>query len=254
MYRRAAAGEGLIIADNFARLQGLGLGDQLEIAAPYGLIRLPVVGVLVDYSDQQGAILMDRQLYLRYWHDDSINVFRVYTAQGMDPMVVRTRILERFDGQRRMFVLSNGELKAYILGLLGRWSRLTDFQVAVAVLVAVLGIINTLTVSISDRRRDLGVFRAVGATSWQVRRAIWIEAVSIAGFGVVLGTALGALNLSYVLQIVQRDVMGISLDYRFPLATALGLVPVMAVAALAAALWPAEGAVRGNLVEALEYE
>ena len=253
MYQLAAAGNGLIVSDNFAELQRLRVGDTIEVAAPYGLIRLPIVGVLVDYSDQQGAIMMDRQLFLRYWHDDSVNMFRVYTVAGTPPLAVRQRLLQRFAG-RQVFVLTNAELKAYIIGILGQWSRLTSLQIAIAVLVAVLGIVNTLTVSIKDRRRELGVLRAVGALKWQIRRTIWIEALTVGAFGLVLGTALGALNLYYVLQMVHRDVTGIRLAYEFPMATVTALVPIILGTALMAALWPAESAVRGALVEALEYE
>ncbi len=46
----------------------------LEVPAPKGLIRLPIVGIIVDYSDQQGTIFMDRSLFIRYWNDDSVNV------------------------------------------------------------------------------------------------------------------------------------------------------------------------------------
>ena len=254
MYQRAAAGDGLVLSDNFASRQQLGLGDVIEIAAPYGLIRLPVVGIIVDYSDQQGAILMDRSLFVHYWHDDSVNLFRVYARPDVEPSVVRQQILARFDGERQVFVLTNGELKAYIMGLLDQWFRLTSLQIAVAVLVAVLGIINTLTVSIKDRRRELGVLRAVGAQHWQVRRTIWIEALTVGAFGLILGAALGALNLLYILQVVQRDVTGFRLDYSFPFTTVAALVPIIGGAALVAALWPAESAVRGSLVEALEYE
>jgi putative ABC transport system permease protein len=254
MYRRAAAGEGLVLSDNLARRQNLTVGDRIEIAAPYGLIRLPVVGILVDYSDQQGAILMDRSLFTRYWRDHSVNMFRVYARAGIDPMEVRARILERFADDRQLFVLTNSELKAYITGLINQWFRLTSLQIAVAVLVAVLGIINTLTVSITDRRRELGVLRVVGAEHWQVRRTIWIEALSVGAFGLILGVALGALNLFYVLHVVQQDVTGVRLDYQFPLVTVCTLVPIIFGAALVAALWPAESAVRGSLVEALEYE
>src|SRR5262249_15624560 len=59
MYRRTAAGEGVMVSDNLAQLQHLTLGEIVEIPAPYGIIRLPIVGIVVDYSDQQGAILMD---------------------------------------------------------------------------------------------------------------------------------------------------------------------------------------------------
>jgi len=121
-------------------------------------------------------------------------------------------------------------------------------------MVAILGVVNTLTVSIKDRTRELGVLRAVGALHWQIRRTIWIEALSVGGFGLILGAAFGALNLYYVLQIVHRDVTGIRLDYYYPLATALTLVPIILGASLIAAFWPAESAVRGSLVEALEYE
>jgi hypothetical protein len=62
------------------------------------------------------------------------------------------------------------------------------------------------------------------------------------------------VNLFYVLEMVRRDVAGLRLDYDYPVAVALSLVPIMFVAALGAAVWPAESAVRGSLVEALEYE
>ena len=254
MYRKAAAGEGLIVSENFAELQHLGFGDLLDIAAPYGLIRLPIVGIITDYSDQRGAILMDRSLFIKYWRDDSVNMFRVYVRRDATVTDVRQRILDRYEGRRRVFVLTNDELRGYIERIVGQWFGLTTVQVAVAVLVAIFGIVNTLTVSITDRRRELGVLRAVGALHGQIRHTIWIEAVTIGALGLVLGGLLGAINLYYILEIVRRDIAGIRLDYVFPVSTLLALVPIILGAAFVAAMWPAESAVRGSLVEALEYE
>ena len=218
------------------------------------MIRLPIAGIIVDYSDQQGTILMDRSLFTRYWHDDSVNVFRVYVKDSAKALDVRQRIIERFAGQRQVFVLTNTELKTYILKITDQWLGLTLVQIVVAVLVAILGIVNTLTVSITDRRRELGVLRAVGGLHGQIRRTIWIEALSIACIGLVLGFALGAMNLYYTLQMVHHDVAGMRLDYAFPLNVAVILVPTMLAAAFIAAIGPAESAVHGSLVEALEYE
>ena len=254
MYRRTAAGEGLIVADNLAQLQHLKLGDILEVPAPKGLIRLPIVGIVVDYSDQQGTIFMDRSLFVRYWSDDSVNVIRVYLDPGAGVPEVRQRILEKYAGQRQVFVLTNRELKSYILKITDQWFGLTSVQIAVAVLVAILGIVNTLTVSITDRRRELGMLRAVGGLRGQIRRTIWLEALSIGTLGLALGFALGAINLYYILQIVHNDIAGMRLDYAFPVGTVLALVPTILGAAFIAAIWPAESAVRGSLVEALEYE
>jgi len=254
MYRRGAAGEGLIIADNLARLQHLKLGDMLEVPAPRGLIRLPIVGVITDFSDQMGTIFMDRSLFIRYWNDDSVNVLRVYLNPGATVPEVRQRVLEKYAGQRQVFVLTNQELKSYILKVTDQWFGLTSVQIAVAVLVAILGIVNTLTVSITDRRRELGVLQAVGGLRGQIRRTIWLEALSVGTLGLALGFALGAVNLYYILQIVQNDIAGMRLDYSFPIGTVLALVPTILGAAFIAAIWPAESAVHGSLVEALEYE
>jgi len=254
MYRQASAGEGLMVADNLAQLQHLKLGDMLEVPAPKGLIRLPIVGIILDYSDQQGTIFMDRRLFIKYWNDDSVNVFRVYLNPGATVPDVRRRILEKYAGQRQVFVLTNQELKSYILKVTDQWFGLTSVQIAVAVLVAILGIVNTLTVSITDRRRELGVLQAVGGLRGQIRRTIWLEALSIGTLGLALGFGLGAVNLYYILQIVHNDIAGMRLDYSFPIGTALALVPTILGAAFIAAIWPAESAVHGSLVEALEYE
>jgi putative ABC transport system permease protein len=254
MYRAAAAGRAVLVSENLAELQGLRQGEMLELAAPGGVISLPIAGIIVDYSDQLGAILIDRSLFERYWNDDSVNFFRVYVSPGAHAPDVRRRVLERYAGTRQVFVLNNDDLREYILRITNQWFQLTYVQVAVAVLVAILGIVNTLTVSIAERRRELGVLRAVGGLHRQIRRTIRIEAVSTAALGLALGVALGALNLYYVLEIVRQDVAGIRLDYQFPVGITLLVVPVILCAALLAAVWPSEVAVRGSLVEALEYE
>jgi putative ABC transport system permease protein len=254
MFRVAAAGEGVVVSDNLAQLHRLEPGKMLELAAPGGVVRLPVVGIVIEYSDQQGSILIDRSLFQRYWQDDSVNLYRVYLSPSAQVADVKRRVLERFAGERQVFVLQNEELKNYILRITNQWFALTYIQVAVAVLVAILGIVNTLTVSITDRRRELGVLRAVGGLKRQIRRTIWMEALSTGAIGVVLGCSLGAINLYYVLQIVRQDVAGMRLEYQFPIAVALAVAPVILCAAFLAAIWPAEAAVRGSLVEALEYE
>ena len=254
MYAQTAAGTGLMVSDNFAELQRLAIGDLLEIPAPHGVVKLPIVGIVLDYSDQQGTILMDRSVFVRYWRDDFVNVFRVYLAAGSDASDVKRRILERYAGERQVFVLTNSEVRDYIIRITDQWFALTSVQIAVAVLVAILGIVNTLTVSITDRRRELGVLRAVGGLAGQIRRTIWMEALSIGVLGLILGFAFGALNLYYILQIVHRDIAGMRLEYSIPVSTLGMLVPTILAAAFVAALWPAESAVHGSLVEALEYE
>jgi putative ABC transport system permease protein len=193
-------------------------------------------------------------LYVRFFGDDTVDIFRVYLKPGVRAGDARQAIVERLGPQTRLFVLLNREVRDYIMRLTGQWLGMTYIQVIVAELVAVLGIVNTLIVSIADRRREFGVLRAVGGLRAQVRGAVWIEAAAIGAIGLALGIASGAIALYYELQAIQHDLMGMPLDYIFPVGIAALLVPVILGAALAAAIWPAESAVRGSLVEALEYE
>ena len=254
MYRDVAAQKGIIIADNLAQLQKLKLGQMMEIATPSGVLRQPVAGILKDYSNQLGTFFIDRALYRKLWKDDTVDVFRVYLSPRASRSEVKGRILDRFTHERRLFVLSNTDVRSYVLKVTDQWFAMTYLQLFVAVLVAILGIVNTLTVSITDRRRELGVLRAVGGLRSQIRHTIWMEAVAIGVIGLTLGVAAGAVNLYYQLTVSRESFAGISLDYTFPYGIVAVLIPVILGAAFGSALFPAETAVRSSLVEALEYE
>jgi putative ABC transport system permease protein len=127
-------------------------------------------------------------------------------------------------------------------------------QVSIAIIVAILGMINSLTVTINDRRREFAVLQTVGAFRSQVRVTIWMEAAGIAVIGLILGLALGAIHLYYVLELTSRDFPGLRFDYMYPFDMAALLFPIILVAALLSAAGPAEVVVRSSLVEALEYE
>ncbi len=254
MYREAAAGRGVIASENFARLHGAKFGEVLELAGPGETLHLPIVGIVRDFSDQQGSILLDRSVYVRAWHDDSVNVYRLYLKPGAQEAQVRQAILDKFASQQRLFVLTNKDVRDFVIRITDQWFGLTYVQIAVAVLVAILGIVNALTVSITDRRRELGVLQAVGALRNQIRHTIWMEAVAIGIIGLVLGLALGAIQLYYSVEVARRDLIGIAIGYAFPFAMVFAMTPVILGAAFIAALGPAESAVRGSLVEALEYE
>jgi len=254
MNRLSAAGKGIIIAENLANLQNLRIGDVLELATPSAPLRLPIVGIIRDYSNQLGSVFLDRNVFVRYFQDDTIDIFRVYLKPGASGETVRRLIVERLGGRRRLFVLLNGEVREYVMKAVNQWLGMTYIQVFVALIVAILGIVNTLTVSIADRRRELAVLRAVGGFRAQIRGTIWLEAAAIGIIGLVLGVVTGAIFLYYELEAIAQDIAGTPLSYQFPFGLVALLLPVILFCALISAILPAETAVRGSLVEALEYE
>ena len=168
---------------------------------------------------------MDRALYKRYWNDDTVNIFRIYLAPG----AVEARCEAADSGRIRKSAAAvrahQREVRRYIMRLTDQWFGITYVQIAVAVLVAVLGIVNTLTVSITDRRRELGVLQAVGGLRSQIRRTIWLEALAVGPSDLILGLALGAA--ATLLQRADRggDMGGIAARLRVSVPIALLLVP-----------------------------
>ena len=167
---------------------------------------------------------------------------------------LRQAIIDGPGKHSRLFVLLNKDVRDYIVRLTDQWLGMTYIQVGVAMIVAVLGIVNSLTVSIVDRRRELGVLRAVGGLRAQIRGTVWMEALTIGAIGLILGAATGAIGLFYELQTIRTDLVGMVLPFTFPTGIMGMLVPVILGAAFVAAVAPAESAVRSSLVEALEYE
>jgi putative ABC transport system permease protein len=254
MFRLAAAGQGVIASENFATLRRVSRGDTINIPTPGGTLSLPLVGVVREYSDQRGALLVDRTVFTKHWSDDTVDVFRLFLTPNTQWTDVKARILAAFADNRRIFVLSNADIRNYVLGLTDQWFTLSWAQLGIAILVAVLGIVNSLTVSVADRRRELGILRALGAFPNQVRWTIWMEALTVGIVSVVLGLLVGAVILYCQLELGARDFPGLRFDYLYPFTVAATLFPMILLTTLIGALAPAESAVRGSLVEALEYE
>ncbi|MGZ3144076.1 ABC transporter permease [Lentzea chajnantorensis] len=122
---------------------------------------------------------------------------------------------------------------------------------ALAILIAVLGVINTLALSVIERTRELGLLRAIGMRRSQVMRMITVESVVISVFGAVLGLAVGlALGVATVQALKDQ---GIS-ELGFPWATMVQYLVVAAFVGVVAAILPAIRAARLNVLDAIAYE
>lgn len=253
MHQLVSEGKGVIISDNLSRLQHISAGDSIELRAPDGLLRLPVVGITEEFLDQNGTIMIGRSTFRQHWHDDSVDHFRVYVRPGADIAAVQRRVLSRFSNQR-VFVLSNREVRSYVLNLAYNWFRLTYLQVAIAVLVAIIGVANTLAIAIVDRRRELAMMRAIGGSRGQLRSTLWLEAMTVGALGIILGLVLGGISLFYQLKMFSGDFGGMRLDYVYPWSLIAAVVPIILAASFVAALAPAESAARSSVAIALQYE
>jgi putative ABC transport system permease protein len=121
---------------------------------------------------------------------------------------------------------------------------------ALAVIVSLFGIVNTLALSIYERTRELGMVRAIGMSRRQVRTMVRYESVITALIGAVLGLALGVVFAALIAQPLKAE--GFTLSY--PIGSLVALLVLAAIAGVLAAILPARRAARLDVLDSLQYE
>ena len=173
------------------------------------------------------------------------------TREGADPATTRAAIDRTLaasfpDAQTR----DREEVKEQQAGQINQLLYLIYALLALSVIVALFGIVNTLALSIFERTRELGLLRAVGMSRRQVKRIVRLEAVITSLIGALLGLVLGVLFALAISRPLEEE--GFRLT--FPVGTLAVLVIGAALAGMLASLWPARRAARLDVLKALAYE
>lgn len=255
---RAAEIGGLLVSEVLADRLGVREGSSLEITTPSGLRQFPIVAVFYDYSTDGGKLLMDRALYQSLWHDEFVTVFPVYLRERASLDRVRTRITEQLKvvtkGGLPPLVISNTELRKEILEIFDRTFLLTYVLEAIAVVIAMLGIVNTLITSVLERRREFATLRAIGGSSGQIQQLVLWEAIYLGAIGIVLGLIGGGLLSLLLIKVINKQSFGWSIQMIIPIGSLLQAVALAVLATLVAGYFPARWAARQPVVEGLRDE
>lgn len=256
--RRAAETGGVLLSEVLANRLGLREGGRVSIMTQAGPVALPVEGIFYDYATDGGKMVMDRSWYQRHWRDTRVTVFPLYLAAGTDVEQVRQSIVAQIAGLDGVtgppLVIRNQELRRQILAIFDRTFVLTYVLEVIAVLVALLGIVNTLVTAVLERRREFATLRAIGASTRQVERLVLWEAAYLGLIGAVLGVAGGLLLALLLIHVVNKQSFGWTIQMTVPGGVILQAVGLALTAALVAGYWPARWAAKQPLVEGLREE
>ena len=125
----------------------------------------PITGIYRDYSNDRGVVVMDRPLFIRTFDDDAINTIVVFLKPGVTVEHARRELEKRFGPKYGAFVVTNGEIKAEVMRIFDQTFMITYALLGVAIVVAVLGIVNTLAALILERTRELALLRIGGLST-----------------------------------------------------------------------------------------
>lgn len=255
--RQAAEQGGVLVSEVLAHQFSVKEGQVLEIPTPEGVRSFPIVAVFYDYGTHGGKVVMDRALYRSLWHDDLVTVFAVYMRPGVDPGSIRSRMAAVLAEGRRTqppLLISNGELRKEILEIFDRTFVMTYVLEAIAVVIAMLGIVNTLITSILERRREFATLQAIGGSAGQITQLVLWEGAYLGLLGIVLGlVGGGALSVLLVI-VVNKQSFGWTIQMIVPVSALLQVVGLAGASTLLAGYLPARWAARQPIGEVLRGE
>ena len=245
-----AVEEGMIVETSVLEGRGWAVGDTLTLEFPSGdVIDLDVTGTLA--SQAFGGTLISEERFLRHYPLTAPALVLVAVDEGIELAGAQQRVQDLASGYPLIQIQTKSEFATQFENQIGQLVAVFNGLLALAIVIAILGITNTLALSITERIREIGLLRAVGMVRRQVRRMIRWEAVVVAVFGAVLGVLLGGV-LGWAVRLALAD-DGLEV-FSLPALQLVIYVALAGVAGVIAAILPARSASRVKLLDALAYE
>ncbi|CAM5246539.1 ABC transporter permease [Streptomyces aurantiogriseus] len=252
----ALAGGALGMDVDFAKDHGVRVGSVLPVEFPGDRTLSLKVGALTDQDaaegfGMQGGLFLGIATVEKYVPGGQDSVLYVNTDPGVNADGLRPRLEKALDPYPQVQVRDQADYKDLVHDQIAVLLYLVYALLGLAIVIAVLGVVNTLALSVVERTREIGLLRAIGLARRQLRRMIRLESVVIAVFGAVLGLALGLVWGVCTQQVLALQGMK---ALAIPWGTIVAVVVGSAVVGVVAALLPALRASRMNVLAAIAHE
>jgi putative ABC transport system permease protein len=241
----------IAVFEDVAEDKNLSIGDTVPVVFKDTGAQELTVAMIYGESQPAGDWLLGTETYEANVDDQYDYQVFVRKADGVDTPTAHTAIEQVADGYPGAKVLDQAGYEADQTMFIDQLLGLIYVMLLLAIFIALLGIANTLALSIIERTRELGMMRAVGMTRTQLRSMIRWESVIIAIQGTLLGIVVGVF-FGWALVTALAD-EGIE-TFRLPVATLLVIVVLAALAGVLAAVWPARRAAKLDVLRAVVTE
>jgi putative ABC transport system permease protein len=241
----------VLVFDDVADEHGWTLGDRIEVEFPAtGKMDLRIVGIFSNQGliGAYGVSLATFEANVAQQLDVEV---LVKVEGGADVGAVRSSLEEALRRYPNVEVQDQAAFREMYSGFLDQMLNMLTALLMLAVIIAVFGVVNTLSLSIYERTRELGLLRAVGLTRRQTRAMIGWEAVIISVMGAMLGIVIG-IAFGWALQRALAP-QGFS-EFAIPGTRLAVYVVLAALSGVVAAILPARRAAKLDVLEAIAYE
>lgn len=244
------SGEGVALSRDLGRALNVSVGDKLTLQTPSGPRQVDVLQLVPYFSGLTGTMAISLKTMQEWFSIPDATYLEVAVTPGTDPKSVESAIRNTIS--KDAFVYSGKEALAGVRGTLNQVIAIIRIIAWIVVIVSAVTLLNTFMLTVMDRRREIGVLRAIGATRRFTRDAIIAEALAVGTVGGALGIILGTA-IQYLICVALTNVLSIPVNYHT--SPTLIIVGLSAIGiCLLGAILPAVRASRLNIIEAVSTD
>ena len=241
--------DGIAVSADEATARGWTMGSKVDLGFADGATVPFTVRALFDHTDIVDNVVLSETTWREHTTQPAVAMVLVGLADGADLDRVRTEVDRVGAGFSAPAAMDHGEFVDDAAGEIDQILSIVYVLLALSIVIALMGIANTLSLSVMERTRELGLLRAVGQTRGQVRAMVRWESVLIAVFGTMLGLSVGvAASWALVGATIGRDLDGV---FSAPVTQLVIIALIGGAAGVVAGLRPAARAARLNVLAAI---
>ncbi|MFD4438420.1 ABC transporter permease [Nocardia sp. NPDC058519] len=242
--------EGVVITRDVARSLSLAVGDEITMPTPSGERKTTVLQVIPYFTAVSGVVMMNLDQMREWYQRPGETILSIQYVPGADPDAVRAAV--RAMVPQEIHVDTGADMVDAISSSVEQGAAMSNMILWIVVLVATVALLNTLMLSVLERRRELGVLRAMGTNRKFLLRSVLAEAAGIGFIGAAIGLVVG-IAVQYLATVAIGHAMTIDIVYRpSPLIAVYGAVALGL--ALLGSIPPALRAARMPIVAALAVD
>ncbi len=239
-----------VLPRNVARILDVTVGKSFELTTGSGKHQV-TVGAVIEPNRQLDGIVVALPRFAELGGGGTDTTLYVEVAQGTDLAPVRTAVIGRLQDYPTLLVRDQAAYAKGERAPINAVLTAVGMLLALAVLIAILGIVNTLALAVVERTREIGLLRAIGMDRPQLRRMLQVESIAISLLGALLGVLIGVLSAASIQAVMVDDGLGV-LD--IPVLQLVIAIVVAAAVGVLAAVWPSRRAARLDVLRAIATE
>jgi putative ABC transport system permease protein len=241
----------IVLSQDAADEHAVAVGDSIDIEFAATGVQTLTVGATYENEFLIGNYVVDLSAWDAYFDSPNDNVVSARVAEGVDLATADAALAPFESAYPQIQFETQSEWSDRLEGQLDSLLIIINVFLGLAIVIALLGIANTMALSVLERTREIGLMRAIGMTRRQTRRLIRLEAAIVSMFGALLGVVVGLLfGWVAVIAIPSSIISQLSV----PVTTLVVYVIIATIAGLLAASFPARRAARLNVLDAISHE